>query len=68
MGGRTWTNCLNCGIRFSVMKSEYTKRLEQSNLPGLFHNRACLDAYRDKNRSCEGMKKRIMAFNQRGKE
>ena len=65
MGGRRMATCLNCGIQFSVIKSEYKKRMEQSNLPGLFHNRACLDEYRNKNRSCVGMKKRIMELNQK---
>jgi hypothetical protein len=68
MSGTIMTTCLNCGMKFKVIKSEYIKRIEQSNLPGLFHNRACLDAYRDKNRSCVGMKKRILELNKRGKQ
>jgi hypothetical protein len=65
---RIIAQCLNCGIQFSIDKSEYLSRKQKSEQPGLFHVRRCMVEYRQNHKIANGMKERILELNQRKKQ
>jgi len=65
--GRVLAQYLNCGVTFSINKDEYIMRPQNSKQPGLFHERKCMDEYRDTHKTANGMKQRILELNKRGK-
>ena len=66
--GRVLAKCLNCGVIFSVSKPEYRMRIQNSEQPGLFHVRKCMDEYRETHKTANAMKQRILELNKRGKQ
>ena len=66
--GRVLAKCLNCGVTFSINKAEYSMRTQNSEQPGLFHVRKCMDEYRETHKTANGMKQRILEINKRGKQ
>ncbi len=66
--GRVLAKCLNCGVIFSVSKPEYRMRTQNSEQPGLFHIRKCMDEYRENHKTANAMKQRILELNKRGKQ
>jgi hypothetical protein len=66
--GRVIAKCLNCGVYFTINKAEYCMRTRNSEQPGLFHVRKCMDEYRETHKTANGMKQRILEINKRGKQ
>ncbi len=66
--GRVLSKCLNCGVSFSINKAEYVIRIQKNEQPGLFHQRKCMDEYRESHKAANGMRQRILELNKRGKQ
>jgi hypothetical protein len=66
--GRVLAKCLNCGVNFSINKAEYSMRTQNSEQPGLFHVRKCMDEYHETHKTANGMKQRILELNKKGKQ
>jgi hypothetical protein len=66
--GRLLAKCLNCGVRFGINKAEYITRTQNSEQPGLFHVRKCMEEYRETHKTANAMKQRILELNKRGKQ
>lgn len=43
---RVWVICLGCGKPFQMEKAIYEKRKAATKLPGLFHHKSCMNAYK----------------------
>jgi hypothetical protein len=61
--GRVLAKCLNCGVTSSINKDEYNLRTKNSEHPGLFPVRTCMDEYRETHTIANGMKQRILVLN-----
>jgi hypothetical protein len=64
---RVLAKCENCGIIFSIDKSEYIIWTQDREQPSAFHSRECLIEYREAHKVANAMKKRIMDLNKQGK-
>jgi len=64
---RVLAKCENCGIIFSIDKSEYIIWTQNREQPSVFHSRECMIEYRETHKIANAMKKRILALNKREK-